>query len=149
MCLTYLFSSRREELESIERPSRLFELFRKLHTGPTEVEESEENRETVTRYKLQTSDQASRRNERRHLIRGRESDSPTTQRVNTLKHRIPRVCQPNAATSPGANTLIHATLFLLTLNYTSHGQPDIPYDRCLIRHLEAHKNRVARRPKRW
>ena len=33
--LAYLFSSRWEELEGIERPLRLFELLRKLHTEPT------------------------------------------------------------------------------------------------------------------
>lgn len=33
--LAYLFSSRWEELEGVERPLRLFELLRKLHTEPT------------------------------------------------------------------------------------------------------------------
>lgn len=51
MGLAYLFGSRWEELESIERPAGLFELFRKLHSGEKQYmytqRSSEEDRETV------------------------------------------------------------------------------------------------------
>ena len=82
---------------------------------------------------------------RRHIIRGAVAD----QHTQTSHARVWAHGPIGAVVSI---LLVHAEDHLpLPLDaklHHIHGQSDIPYDRSLVRHVKAHQNRAARRPKR-